>query len=843
VTEDLGQLITDPKSLTTGGFLKDSMIFQAHRMFRDILMDGILENPKAAQWVASHEDIAAMPKYAQAEWLKMEDLDKVAPGLSRTVERMIEKGFEKTGGHMPQPLPAIDKSLVQQFFGKEGSAVAQSSNAMKLFELLTAVHKTARTSLNPTTHQANLIGNFAMLSMAGMNPFSKQALNDGRTFTKAFGSLAKMAHRGKAEAKAGKAGTVFDSVESLMNKETLTKLFGKDNIIKGVNGENINLAEFFSDDLVKGMIEASAFENIEGFAHLKKLLESLDRAEAQGFGTNALKVVGQTITSAGEARGVKQTLEGMSSAYLAEDMIPKMMYCAKLLREGWGRDAIIREVGRRLPQYRTVGDIPAASRKVLLPWITFPAEMTRIMKNNLMDAPISTSMWMQAPEILRASTYAAGLGPNFEEHEKAIDAAPSWAMRYQTAMVKGEKAPEALMTMGGATTGGMVGGALGGAKGAAIGAGVGAAAGLAMGKAQDTPEDRMLGYRAWVADFLPQSAIFPGSTHPRAAHTANPFSEDVPGGEWLRAVTDMSPVEPFAVLMPLIDTYQGRGSFGEEIPSVGGGVVSKMAMALMGFLSPPMMQKYGMKIEGPQLNPIPMSQVHENNGGRMTLPKNITATFGGLASAGITFMGGKYGMGLKGAALAAPTALAGVMGATAGKEVNVRRLMTDLGIMGDPVTHKKGNWTLDAVANNFFGTAKSWPADAPRKIVEDGRKRRHFSEIRGQIVRDITDSMLTKRSSEAKYHFSRLYENHLSEWGNAEVAFEKTLESIEAINNSWSKTPQYRGMSKEWVESRIAALRASKEELTKIERQELAELKALNQKQQMDAARNLKITK
>jgi hypothetical protein len=102
--------------------------------------------------------------------------------------------------------------------------------------------------------------------------------------------------------------------------------------------------------------------------------------------------------------------------------------------------------------------------------------------------------------------------------------------------------------------------------------------------------------------------------------------------------------------------------------------------------------------------------------------------------------------------------------------------------------------------------------------------------------------VLTKRSSEAKFHFSRLYENHLNEWGNAEIAFEKTMESFEAINNSWSKTPQY-NMSREWVESRIDALRASGGELTKIQRQELAELKAINQKQQMDKARNLKISK
>jgi hypothetical protein len=183
------------------------------------------------------------------------------------------------------------------------------------------------------------------------------------------------------------------------------------------------------------------------------------------------------------------------------------------------------------------------------------------------------------------------------------------------------------------------------------------------------------------------------------------------------------------------------------------------------------------------------------------------------------------------------------MGSTAGNEINVRRLMTDLGIMGDPVTQKKGQWTLDAVANNFFGTAKSWPANAPRKIVEDNRKRRHYSEIRGQIIRDITDATLTKRTNEANYHLSRLYENHLSEWGNAEMAFKKYIESVEAITNSWSKTPQYAGISKEWVENRIEALNASADELSKIQKQELSELKALNQKQQMDKARNLKIVK
>lgn len=840
VLDAIDALETDPAKLTIGGFIKDNVLFQVHRNFRDIITDAI-EAPtgKWAQMVTSRAAYEAMPNYAKKQWLDFDELDTVVPGLASRMRRMIDAKVAKDGLDATKyaQMPVIDREVVKQFFGHAGSARQASGNFAKFFELLTAVHKTSRTALNVPTHMSNITGNMMFLAMAGMNPFSPQALNDGRRMAKALGRISKQSRK------------TGEAVDTLMAKDNLIKVFGKDRYIKDKFGNQLDLADMFSDEIMRDLIESQAFENVEGLNHVNNLLKGIERLESSGWSDKALAGVARSIAGVGEVPGVRGVLHNMSAAYLSEDMIPKMMYATNLARQGWGRDAIVREIGRRLPQYRTVGNIQNSARRIVLPWITFPSEAARILKNNMMDNPVAMMAWMQAPSVAQSVVSGMGMGPDYEEYADLIEAAPPWAARYQTVMTDGEEAPEALGAMGVGGVGAMVGAALGGARGAAVGAVGGAVAGATIGRTLGKdPENELREFnRAWTLDFLPQSALFPSSIHPHEWEKVLPSGmggTPTPGAEAFQTAKDLTPVEPFAVFLPLLDLYSGRGSFGQEIQAKSGiSFANKMALGLLGHLAPPVIQKYGMKLEGPGGALVPMGDTHDANGGQMTVPKYVTSTLFGLSAAGLTFLGARGGLGARGAGLIGSTALSGGVGAMAGAEINTRRLMTDLGIMPDPRTGEYGDWTLDFLANSFFGLNKSWKVSPGQAIYNQNLRSKRFGEMRKVSVKELRDAIGAERRGAALSALAEIYKTYVYEHGDTQAAKREFMDWGQRTIKSMEGLRIYSGVSEERLLGQISALRAANEELTKIRRQQLAELRAELQQRQLRKASGLKVVK
>lgn len=834
VLEALPSLETDLGKLTIGGYITDNVIFQVHRGFRDILTAGMRGEPRATHWVKNIDEWEKMGDIAQKNFLPLDKLDEVAPGLSARMRRMLKADLDKTNeGHLlTQRLPVIDRDLVEQFFSNgPQSAYGASSMIGQFAELLTAVHKTSRTALNLPTHTSNLLGNMMFLGMAGMNPFSAQALNDGSKMTKMFTKIARDFHKLGPEA----------TVDDLMTPENLKRLLGKDRFIKDKVGNKIDISELFGDELMRDLFEGQAFESIEGLTHVKKTLNQLKDTGEKGFTAKVVETVGRSIAGVGEVPGVKQTLQGLSSAYLGEDMIPKMMYAMHLAREGWGRDAILREVGRRLPQYRTVGSVPNKLRRIILPWITFPAEAARIIKNNMADNPVNMMAWMQGPEIAQSLASAAGVSPDFEDIESTIDAAPPWGVKYQSVFLKGEQAPTVLGAVGGGGIGSMAGAAVGGARGAVAGLAIGALAGRTLGSMSPGIEQAKHAEitRSWIMDFLPQSTMFLSSLAPHQWEKVNPFGDAPTGGiESFRAAKDLMPIEPFAVAMPILDLYAGRGGFGQELEARSGiSLANKMALGLLGFVSPPVLQKYGMKLEGPGGVHISMKDIHENNGGQMTLPRAATATFGGLVGAGMAFMGTKR----LGVPSGAATALAGTIGTMAGAEANTRRLMTDLGILGDPRTGETGDWTLDFFSNSFMGLNKSFKVTAKQAEFNQAIRRRRFEPIRKVATREFTDSLKAGSESSAKVALSEVYKTFLYEWGDAEKATQHTNAWMQRQIQGLNKLPMFRGLSEEWLMNRISALNSLGPEKTKMHQQQIIELMTEMRMHAFNKGRSLKI--
>lgn len=841
----LPSLEVDPKSLAIGGLIKDSTIFQIHRGFRDMITSSLRGNPGTQHWIRSADEYAQMKPLTQKHFVSIDDLDSVVPGLSSRMQRMIRKDLDKTGQAdlLKGGMPVIDRDLVEKMFGREPGSAAWSANMAGIFaEMMTGVHKTSRTALNPPTHMANTLGNFMFLAMGGMNPFSREALNDAHLFTKAFTSIARQ-----------HAKNPDKPVDTLMTLDNLKSVLGKDRYVKTHAGGRVDLAELLSDPMMKdGLLEAQAFESVEGFQSLKRTLSYLDNLDKSGLTAAATKTIGTAIAGIGELPGVKQTLSTMSAAYLGEDMVPKMMYMANLARKGWGRDAILMEVGRRLPQYRTVGNIPKATRRMVLPWITFTAETARIMKNNIADHPVSMMAWLQAPQIAQSIATGAGVGVNYSEYDALMEAAPPWAARPTSVLLEEEAAPVTLGAVSGAAVGGMAGTALGGFPGAiagtAVGAGVGAAIGATSERSAELQADRDMGQkdwgefaRAWMLDFLPYSSLVPTSVHPHEWEKLNPMSDvPAPGMESLRTAIDLSPVEPFAIAKPIMELASGRGAFGAEIKAKSGiHMANKMALGLLGFISPPILQKYGMNLSTPD-GFYRMRDVHDANGGQMTLPWQTTATLGGVLGSTLTFLGAKRLGAPTGLALSA-AGVAGTVGGMSGGAVNTRRLMTDLGILPSPQTEEYADPTLDFWVNNWLGVGKSWKASPNQALFNQKLRAKRFAPYREVLTREWDDAILTGSASTAKAVSAAVYSSFELEWGSADVGQRKFAEWLERRMKRMNRLPMFRDFSDDWVDQQIKIMVEMGPEKAKIHHQQLVALMTELRMHRFGKAKGMKI--
>jgi len=920
VVQDIDSLITNPESILRGGLIRDTLLTNVHRMFRDSISGFIKKDEAALHQFISQTDLAALPDGAARHWLKFDELNEVVPGLSDRMKRMVNvkmagEGMKVTDSMMPG---GIAKDFVESLWGRHPNSAASSASLFgKFFELISTVHKTSMTALNPATHMNNIVGNYMFLAMAGYNPFSSQATHDARMITRLFIRAAKQ-HRSTLQAAATGGGreavgrierVVFDlpSVSKILDN------MGVERIMKDNHGGDIDLAEFFSSPAMRGLIEEQGFDSVEGLQHAEKLIDQIERigrTEA-GHGATAVKAAATAIAGVGHVPGIENVLKNASAAYLGEDMIPKMQYALHLRRKGWGDDAILREVGRRLPQYQTVGSLTKGARKLWFPWMTFSAEASRITKNNLMDNPMSMFTWMHAPDIAQGIVSGAGLGPSFQEYDDALKTVPKWGDKWSTVLVGEQSAQGVVGGAGGALAGAVAGtiatgspmGALGGAAigaaglgaapaptaglvagavaggmmgggvpGMAIGGALGLGAGLAsQWLSQKEVQDQNVArenerVRAYMADFLPLTALTPTTTSDYELAKLNP-GDDVPttGIEGSRTLINLSPVEPFAIVMPMVDIISGKDSFGKDIHARSGFEgVSKTALNFLAFLAPPWMQKYGMKISGPDGNPIDLVEAYAKNGSLLSHPseleltdqgishKSITAALGAAAGFGLTALGGaKYAQYAKGAAKAGSllgnvpwgtAAGAGVAGTLGGYSINARRLFTDLGIMNDPDSQRPGEHTMDFWMNNFFGSAKSFQGSPNNVHRKDNERNRRFDEMRGVYENNIYDSIRnTGDQASTRASLAAVKNSFIAEYSNSETADKKFEDWVLNMIKGMPESSAFRGVTQEELLMRLTAYREANKSKNHHQREIARQVRTELQIREMNKARGLHI--
>jgi len=290
----------------------------------------------------------------------------------------------------------------------------------------------------------------------------------------------------------------------------------------------------------------------------------------------------------------------------------------QLRKRGLSIEQSVMMISRKFPQYNTVGSFIKGARKHALPWATFPAEVTRIMRNNMVDRPLASAMWFQAAGANQAAMSGLGFAPSDPEQiAQAKESAPFWANKPSTVITS--------------------------AAGAVVGAGIGAWG----SKGEDS-------LRAWTLDFLPHSAVLP--------QTYDVHMD--PGGNMVKELLKVSPIEPLSVMMPAIRLMMGEDEYGQEIVADSGlDYTSKAIVQTLGMITPPWIQKYGLRVGAPD-KPTGLEAVS-------------TMALGGTA---LALAGAKLGGTLGPGGAVAGGVAGGAVGLALGSQLDYSRFEEDIGM-------------------------------------------------------------------------------------------------------------------------------------------------------------------
>ena len=499
-----GFIASNPKELVVRSLIQQKLLLENFRTLRDVAL-----NPTITK---TAEEVAAMSKATRR---RMMSLDKIQN--AGVLRRMVET---KSGKRIAN-LGFIDESLFH-----EVARVADhgtTNQFVSLLEFATAIHKTAKTALNPFTHIQNLAGNHIFMWLAGMNPADPQNY-----------ALAKQSWSSFRDFQAArKAGTPLEKIADL----------GK---VKGLDGKDIDIAEEIMSPILSGrngLLDISSMEAAEGIPILARMYEKA--GDHQLFIKKAIEYT-QKASKVGP-KGL--TAEAMSSMYMAEDSAAKLTYYLHLRQRGLSPLASANEVAKRLPMYGTLGHTLGSARKAAVPWISFPAETIRIMKNNMIDAPLRTAMVMQIPDVLQMGM---AMGPqafgqpgmSYEETRSRQEQLPMWAQKASAVV-----APPLLTD-------------------------------------PFTQERNQGQVRSFMLDVLPWMSI-PGADAPDAS-----WQEKMPMGLG----------NLFPIISGFKDALEGKGRFGQDVATDPNSITAKVGTILlrtMGTLAPPMVEKYLMNPELP----------------------------------------------------------------------------------------------------------------------------------------------------------------------------------------------------------------------------------------------------
>jgi len=374
--------------LTIKNLLQQHLLFENFRYIRDIAM-----NPKLTK---NADEYYALTPAARADYVNLDAVPN-----AHIIRRMIGKKVGKE--YSDEGLGWIRGELFKELTNSKTGQPAMIHGAVNMIEFLTVLHKTGRTALNVPTQLQNVGGNVINMMWAGMNPFSKENFDLLKTSVNASWKRMKA---NKKNVTLGKVGTIKSHIPG---------------------AKDIDIAEEFNSGNLAELLDESTFNKAEGLESLQRMLDNT--SDTQMF----LKGLLEYTQKAAKARIGPLSIENAADMYTNVDSAFKLAYYLNLRQRGLSKAGAVLEVSRRFPIYHTVAPVARSVRRHLLPWISFPVETMRIVKNNIIDHPLRMAPWLHATQFMQSLMYPF-MDESAEGTKDAQRNLPTWAQKPNTVM-------------------------------------------------------------------------------------------------------------------------------------------------------------------------------------------------------------------------------------------------------------------------------------------------------------------------------------------------------------------------------------------------------------------------
>lgn len=254
-----------------------------------------------------------------------------------------------------------------------------------------------------------------------------------------------------------------------------------------------------------------------------------------------------------------------------------------------------------------------------------------------------------------------------------------------------------------------------------------------------------------------------------------------PGSNMVKEALKTSPIEPLSVMMPLLRLVMGEDEYGQEIVAESGpDYVAKAAVQTFGMITPPWIQKYGLRVGAPDK-------------GMFGLDRVSTMTLSGTAGA----IAGHKLLGMPGAVAGA------AIGTTLGSQVDTSRFEEDLGLRTNTRTGERGNPIFDVLFTSATGLGKSWKADPSQKAFNDKMREDNLKTFRGSLKRKLADAAINGDEERWKALMQDLFITYTQQYDDPRQAQAKFSASMEDLLPQLRRNPQYKRYSEEELRQRL----------------------------------------
>jgi hypothetical protein len=231
----------------------------------------------------------------------------------------------------------------------------------------------------------------------------------------------------------------------------------------------------------------------------------------------------------------------------------------------------------------------------------------------------------------------------------------------------------------------------------------------------------------------------------------------------------------------------GEDEYGQEIVADSGlDYMSKAVVQTFGMITPPWIQKYGLRAGAPD-KPTGLEAIS-------------TMALGGTA---LALAGAKLGGTLGAGGMTAGAIGGGALGLALGSQFDYSRFEEDIGMRTNSRTGERGNPVYDVLFTSMTGLGKSWKASPGGKAFNEKFRDDNLRTYRSSIKRKMSDAVANGDEERLNSLMQDYFMTYNQQYDDPRQAQAKFSASMDDFIPQLRRNPQYKRLSEDELRARL----------------------------------------